>query len=101
MKIRYTSSDLSNPTMIAMLEWVKHCKAYIEEEDHIFNSFEELARQFEFWRMQHRPKDIRFRDAVKVTLYRDDEILISDEIKGEFINITKDPYHVQSRTDNV
>ncbi|MDN3689064.1 hypothetical protein [Cyclobacterium jeungdonense] len=100
MNIRYKTSDLSNPTMIVMMEWVKQCKQYIEEEDQVFASFDELARQLEYWRLQHRPKDMRCRDAVQIQLFGDHEILISDQLKAEFIQITKCPTHVQSRTDH-
>lgn len=100
MKIRYSASDLSNPTMIVMLEWVKQCKQYIEEEDQVFENFEELARQLEYWRMQHRPKDLRCRDAVQIQLFGDEEILISDQIRAEFITITKASTHVQSSRNN-
>lgn len=100
MNIRYKASDLSNPTMIVMLEWVEQCKQYIEEEDQVFDSFDKLARQLEYWRLQHRPKDIRCRDAVQIQLFGDDEILISDQLKAEFIQITKESTHVQSTGNN-
>lgn len=96
MKIRYTSSDLSNPTMIAMMHWVRQCKEFIEEEDHIFEDLKDLATKLEEWRILHKPKDIRCRDAVKIILFKDQEIMIQDSIRAEFIKITKEATrHVQ------
>lgn len=94
MKIHYNSSDLSNPTMIALMEWVKQCKEFIEEEDGIFHSFRELAEKLEEWRMEHQPEDPRHKKAVTVTLYQDDEILIQDQIRAEFIKVTKEKINV-------
>ena len=71
--------------MVALLQWVRQCKEFIEEDDHIFESFKELAVKLEEWRMLHKPKDIRYRDAVQIIIYQDSEIMISDLIRAEFI----------------
>jgi hypothetical protein len=82
--------------MTTLMQWVRQCKEFIEEDDHIFDNMEELAKKLEEWRMMHKPKDIRCRDAVEIILYGDHEILITDKIKAEFIRITKEATHVQS-----
>lgn len=93
MKINYTCSALSNPTMVAMLGWVEQCYEYLTDNDGVFDSMEGLGKQLEYWRRTHQPDDVRYREAVEIRLFGEETLLISDKIKGEYIQLT--------RTENV
>lgn len=99
MKIAYEASQLTNPTMVALLGWVEQCYEFLDESDGVFKSMEEMGRQLEYWRRQHQPEDQRHREAVTIELFGKEEILISDKLNGEFIHVKKTT-HVQLARSN-
>ncbi|AWW31877.1 hypothetical protein DN752_18015 [Echinicola strongylocentroti] len=94
MKIRHEKSSLTNTTLKHLLGWVEMCEETITT-DSPFKNMEEMGKQFEWWRTEY-DRNVSVKDAkdVRITTYGDQIIMMADEHKGEFIQITKVPEHV-------
>jgi|GEM_PF-3320665 len=86
MKITYTSSQITNPVLAHLRQWVINVQEYIYEDDGVIDDMKELARLLEFWRSQYLRPETK---DVEVVLFSSDSILIKDQRRGEYIQVDK------------
>jgi len=89
MKITYTSSPITNPSLANLRQWVIN----IQDSTGIFKSMEEIARVLELWRSKDGAPEAK---EVEVVLFSTDSILIKDQSRGEYVqvDIAKEVSHV-------
>jgi len=80
MKITYTSSQVTNPALASLRQWVIN----VQESRGVIDNMEELARCLEFWRTKDKTSEA---DKVEVVLFSSDCILIKDQSRGEYIQV--------------
>ncbi len=88
MKFTIENNGVTNPTLVCLLDWAQLIQELITEDDQIFPSMEAIGRQLEFYRLKHQPDKIQDRDSVSVRLFGQQELLISDQNRGEYIRLT-------------
>lgn len=83
MKITYTSSPITNPSLANLRQWVIN----VQESRGVIDTMEELARCLEFWRSKDTSTEA---GKVEVVLFSSDCILIKDQSLGEFIQVDQE-----------
>jgi hypothetical protein len=90
MKLLIQTSEITNPTLIHLQEWLHAIDKNLRNEI-VFESLEDLATNLEKWRSEFCKGNIIYHwgDRVLITIYSDKVILIIDQRSNEFIKIEK------------
>jgi hypothetical protein len=90
MKFKTLKSDITNPTILYVADWISLIQAEFRE-DQIFDNVDDLAEQLEKWRHEFMDDqsslDQHWGDQVTVATYGHEVILISDQRSGEFVKL--------------
>jgi hypothetical protein len=84
-------SEISNPTLAHLEDWMEAIRSVDDRQEPIFKSLDELATKLEQWRVEFMEecKELAYHwgDMVTVATYGNEVILISDQRSGEYIKI--------------
>ncbi len=90
MKFKTLKSDISNPTILYIADWMALVQSQFKKEV-IFENVDELAAQLEAWRVEYirdqKHLESHWGDQVTVVTYGQEVILVSDQRSGEFIKM--------------
>jgi hypothetical protein len=90
MKFKTLKSDISNPTILYIADWMALVQSQFKTEV-IFENVDELAAQLEAWRVEYirdqKHLESHWGDQVTVVTYGQEVILVSDQRSGEFIKM--------------
>ncbi|MFN3802609.1 hypothetical protein [Belliella pelovolcani] len=91
MMTNIEKTELTNPTLLKIEEWIQAINSVDTADRPIFNSADELADSLERWRMdfiiESKELEYHWGDLVTVACFGEEAILVSDQRSGEFIKI--------------
>lgn len=86
MKITYTASQITNPILAHLRQWVINCQEFILDDEEVIDDMKELARLLEFWRSKYNTAEA---SDIEVMLFSDCSILIKDVRRAEYIRVDR------------
>jgi hypothetical protein len=89
MQLLVEHNQLTAFTILHLLEWLESVSILANTPDWPFACPDELAQQLELWREEFQQINggIIGCEQVKVLLYGEDTILMTEEVRGEFIKL--------------